>query len=310
MEQCTCPGPRLRAARALELTKTGAEVRVYLALESFADSNGTCFPSQQAIAERAGLTLRPVKAALVALRASGLVTSVQRHRNGGIVGCTYTLTTYAPSAGATETAEHVEDASQEPHENPALVAVARGRGRRLEEPTAVRRPVEVLRPGTPAVVWPHAGPAPTERQEEDPGELDVRRRLARMSLPVQEDELLPILRGLGAGNALRGFRAAEETLSVALDGARSPRAVLLHRLGQVTPYRLPAPRREWCGSCDHGFVEDGYGRMRRCHCHPRYAGAAVPVAQQVIPRQAPNASAGAAIVRELLLGKEPDDCLR
>jgi len=292
MEQCTCPGPRLRAARALELTKTGAEVRVYLALESFADSNGTCWPSQHAIAERAGLTLRPVKAALVALRASGLVTSVQRHRNGGIVGCTYTLTTYAPSAGATETAEHVEDASQEPHENPALV----------EEPTAVRRPVEVLRPGPPAVVWPHAGPAPTERQEEDPDELDVRRRLARMSLPVQEDELLPILRGLGAGNALRGFRAAEETLSGALDGARSPRAVLLHRLGEVTPCRLPVPRREWCGSCDHGFVEDGYGRMRRCHCHPRYAGT-IPVAQQVIPEQAPAPSAGAARIRDLLRGQ-------
>jgi hypothetical protein len=60
-----------------------SEKLVLCALTSFADRAGFCWPSQRAIAERAGRTDRTVRTILPLLEARGLITREHRHRDDG-----------------------------------------------------------------------------------------------------------------------------------------------------------------------------------------------------------------------------------
>jgi hypothetical protein len=204
--------------QALALAKTPAELAIYVALESYADGSGRCFPSQAALAERSRLALPSVKRALAALRASGLITSTKRCRNGAIIGCAYTLNTFSAVTGCRETAETVEDVPQEP---PALAVPA-------EEPlpSVPAEPVEVVRPALPhAAVPPPTAPHPVETD----GPLS--RVLSALSLDVRA--ATPALRSVLGERLSAGW--APDALAAAMlrspipDDVRSVSGLLAHR---------------------------------------------------------------------------------
>jgi hypothetical protein len=214
----THPGPRIRAQKTIRFVTNATDALVYLALESFADDTGVCWPSQVTLAERAKLDIRNVQRALTRLRSSGLVTSVQRVRNGAIIGCTYTLTPYLPVTNATETAETVEDVPQEP---PALAVPAEA-----SLPSVPAEPVEVVRPALPhaAVPLPTA-PHPVETD----GPLS--RVLSALSLDVRA--ATPALRSVLGERLSAGWDP--DALAAAMlrgplpDDVRSVSGLLAHR---------------------------------------------------------------------------------
>lgn len=77
----------------LQIGLTGGELATYVALRSFANIAGKCWPTVDTIAGRARTTRRTVEKALARFRDLGLMTSHQRHntKTGAVVGCTYVL---------------------------------------------------------------------------------------------------------------------------------------------------------------------------------------------------------------------------
>lgn len=74
----------------LELGLTGAELATYLALRSFANNSGECYPSQKTIAARAGISEIAVRKAVARFRDLGIVTTTPRYRpDGSLAGLTY-----------------------------------------------------------------------------------------------------------------------------------------------------------------------------------------------------------------------------
>lgn len=85
-------------AWVLQAGLTPTQLVVYVALRSFADPAGECFPKQSTLADRAGLPLGTVKNALTEMRKRGLLKSEPIHRrDGSIGGCRYWLRDVPPT---------------------------------------------------------------------------------------------------------------------------------------------------------------------------------------------------------------------
>jgi hypothetical protein len=81
----------------LQYDLDGASLRVYIALRSFADSGGDCFPSREAVAERAGLSVSSYKRAMVKLEEINVVAKTARTRSdGGLAGWNFHISTLPP----------------------------------------------------------------------------------------------------------------------------------------------------------------------------------------------------------------------
>lgn len=71
---------------------SGSELRVYVALRSFANKRGYAKPHVDTIAERAGVELRTAEKAISKMRSMKLLTSSRRYRDDkSIAGCEYWL---------------------------------------------------------------------------------------------------------------------------------------------------------------------------------------------------------------------------
>lgn len=71
---------------------SGSEIRVYVAIRSFADQQGRAFPFVETIAERAKVDQRTAEKAITRLRSMGLVSTTRRYRDdGSIARCDYKL---------------------------------------------------------------------------------------------------------------------------------------------------------------------------------------------------------------------------
>lgn len=80
----------------------GTDMRVYVALRSFADPEGLCWPTTRTVAERANVGKSTAEKAIGKLRRIGLLTSEVRHRgDGSISGCLYRLRNDPPATLAT-----------------------------------------------------------------------------------------------------------------------------------------------------------------------------------------------------------------
>jgi hypothetical protein len=80
---------------------SGADLRVYVALRTFADREGKAFPHVQTIAERADVSQRAAERSIAHLRDMELLSTRRRYRaDGSISRCDYVLTDIKPvSAG-------------------------------------------------------------------------------------------------------------------------------------------------------------------------------------------------------------------
>lgn len=76
---------------------SGAEWSTYVALRSYADGTGLCWPRAKKVATRAGLSIRTTEKSLSRLRDLGLITSSQRFAGAAIVGCTYQFAMSRPA---------------------------------------------------------------------------------------------------------------------------------------------------------------------------------------------------------------------
>lgn len=71
---------------------SGADLRVYVALRSFADRSGRAHPFVESIADRARVGKRSAEKSITRLRSLGLVSTTRRYRDdGSIAGCDYHL---------------------------------------------------------------------------------------------------------------------------------------------------------------------------------------------------------------------------
>ncbi|GGM27495.1 hypothetical protein GCM10011608_10330 [Micromonospora sonchi] len=94
---------------------SGADLRVYVALRTFADRWGAAFPHVPTIAARADVTARTAEKSITRLRDLGLLTSKRRYRaDGSISGCDYVLRDIPPSPDEVENAEGVPSISTVP----------------------------------------------------------------------------------------------------------------------------------------------------------------------------------------------------
>lgn len=89
---------------------SGADLRVYVALRTYADRDGKAFPQVQTISHRADVSQRAAERAVGRLRDLGLLTSTRRYRgDGSISGCDYTLVDVQPEATVMATPWFTED---------------------------------------------------------------------------------------------------------------------------------------------------------------------------------------------------------
>lgn len=81
----------------LLLDMTDAHFRVYVALRSFADAQGDCFPFQSTIAGRAKCSTKTVEKAVAHFRKLGIVETRERYRpDGSLAGLIYHLIDILP----------------------------------------------------------------------------------------------------------------------------------------------------------------------------------------------------------------------
>lgn len=94
---------------------SGSDLRVYIALRTFADRWGAAFPHVPTIAARADVTPRTAEKSITRLRDLGLLTSKRRYRaDGSISGCDYVLRDIPPSPDEGDNAGGVPSISTVP----------------------------------------------------------------------------------------------------------------------------------------------------------------------------------------------------
>lgn len=80
----------------------GTDMRVYVALRSFADPDGLCWPTTRTVAERAKVGKSTAEKAIGKLRRIGLLASEMRYRgDGSVSGCLYRLRNDPPTGEQT-----------------------------------------------------------------------------------------------------------------------------------------------------------------------------------------------------------------
>lgn len=88
----------------MSMDLTPGEFKVYVALRSFCDRNGHCFPKMRTVADRANLGISAVRNAVQKLRKLGLLTTaeVRRSADGGLSHLQYRLVDLDPRAWKVE----------------------------------------------------------------------------------------------------------------------------------------------------------------------------------------------------------------